>query len=513
MPETPILTPSIKENLLGTVISTIEGPTTSFFAFVINSSRVRKGQFVQTPTEDGALFGIVSEISRANRYFEHAESVAEYEKGFPMPQNFPTADWEYTIAQVRALGIYKGGNLIRNTFPAAPGSKVEAADERVLAEFLKFDEKGLNLGRLQNHNLDAKINMNRLLQKHLAILAMSGAGKSYLCGVLLEELLERKKEQGRIAVIVIDVHGEYIGFKQSAYGRQTQVFDANKVKIALRKLSPQMLFEWMPELSAPQKREIASVLKEMKMEAKDKQEAFGLKEFVQRIEASAKLKDNMKVPLISWISELGGMRIIGKVDTPKIGDVAKSGMLSVIDLSEIDSLKKKQILVSYIAKKLFLQRKKGKIPPFLLLVEEAHNFAREKAPKEAAISKHVIELIAREGRKFGASLCLVSQRPVQLSTTALSQCNSNIILRVTNPYDIDHIAESCEGIDSAAQNSITTLRVGEALVLGEAVSHPIFIKVRQRKSRHTTKGEDLEVLAQKFENAEEKKGEDVEAFI
>ena len=77
----------------------------------------------------------------------------------------------------------------------------------------------------------------------------------------------------------------------------------------------------------------------------------------------------------------------------------------------------------------------------------------------------------------------MSQRPVQLSTTALSQCNTNIILRLTNPYDIDHIGESCEGIDKGMLGAITTLRVGEALVVGEAVNLPVFVRVRRRKSK------------------------------
>ncbi|PIN83526.1 hypothetical protein COV61_02850, partial [Candidatus Micrarchaeota archaeon CG11_big_fil_rev_8_21_14_0_20_47_5] len=368
------------------------------------------------------------------------------------------------------------------------------------------------LGKLQNHAIDAKFNLTRLLQKHLAILAMSGAGKSYLCGVLIEELLDRGKEQGRIAVIVIDVHGEYLGFKSGQYARQTQIFDGKKVRVSLKNVSPQMLFEWVSELSSPQKREIALLLKRMKGKMKEKQETVGLAELIKEIEAS-EMKDNMKGPILSWLAEINSMRLISKGDFPKIGELAKPGTLSVLDLSDIDSLKKKQIIVSYFARRLFLRRKKGLIPPFLLLIEESHNFAREKAPKESAISKSIIETLAREGRKFGASICLVSQRPVQLSTTALSQCNSNIILRVTNPFDVKHIAESCEGIDNYAQNAITTLRVGEALVIGEAASHPIFINVRKRKSKHSTKGEGLEDSARKFEEEQERKEKDVEAFI
>ncbi len=158
-------------------------------------------------------------------------------------------------------------------------------------------------------------------------------------------------------------------------------------------------------------------------------------------------------------------------------------------------------------------RKKDKVPPFLLVVEEAHNFAPEKVERQYALAKGPIITIAREGRKFGACLCLISQRPVQLATTALSQCNTNIILRITNPFDIKHVGESCEGIDSAMLDSITTLRVGEALVVGEAAGSPIFVKVRKRKSSFFAKGRDLEIIARRFEEEKTKKRQDVEAFL
>ncbi len=497
---------------IGTVISTLEGPSTMGFSFVISNPTVRKGQFVQVKCEEGLLVGMVTEITRANRYFERAESVAEYERSGGMP-NFPTAEWEYVIAIVRALGVYAKDHLIRATFPAGPGTKVEVADEGLLKEFLGFDDNGLNLGKLANHELDAMLPLNGLLQKHLSILAMSGAGKSYLSSVLIEELLDRNAEQGRIAVIVVDVHGEYLGFKGGSYGQKTKIFEGKKLRVALHKVSPQMLGEFLPELSAPQKRDVAVVMGEMKKEAKEKGEAYDIKDLINRIAADTNIKESVKGTLLAWLSELGRLRLFGKADNPQVSQLAQSGTLSILDLSEIDSMKKKQIIVAYFAKKLFAARRKGKIPPFMLLVEESHNFAREKAPKGSSISKHVIETIAREGRKFGASLCLVSQRPVQLSTTALSQCNTNIILRVTNPYDIDHIGESCEGIDKAMLGAITTLRVGEALVVGEAVHYPIFIKVRRRKSKSSPKGESLEILARRFEELQGKKDKDVEAFL
>jgi uncharacterized protein len=77
-------------------------------------------------------------------------------------------------------------------------------------------------------------------------------------------------------------------------------------------------------------------------------------------------------------------------------------------------------------------------------------------------------------------LCLITQRPVKLSTTVLSQCSNQAILRCTNPYDLDHIGRSSEGIDRSSLDAITTLEVGEALFVGETVSVPTFVKIRKR---------------------------------
>jgi DNA helicase HerA-like ATPase len=239
-----------------------------------------------------------------------------------------------------------------------------------------------------------------------------------------------------------------------------------------------------------------------------------MKELFETIDEAEISKEETKKTLKRSLSELKRYKFLSrKKEIPKISPAIKPGHMLVLDFSSIDSLRKKQILVALISRRLFRLRKKGKIPPFLLLIEEAHNFAREKAEAQNAISRSVIETIAREGRKFGASLCLVSQRPVNLSTTALSQCNSHIILRVTNPNDLDHIQMSSEGIDSRVAKSITSLKVGEAILVGEAVNYPVFVSIRQRKSAKREKGAPLHTQAIEFEQLKEKKEEQVEAFL
>ncbi|MFX1411993.1 MAG: ATP-binding protein, partial [Promethearchaeota archaeon] len=110
----------------------------------------------------------------------------------------------------------------------------------------------------------------------------------------------------------------------------------------------------------------------------------------------------------------------------------------------------------------------------------AHQFCPEAAHSKA-ISKPIIEMIAREGRKFMACLCLISQRPKKLSTTALSQCNSKLVLNIKNPYDLKHLMDSSEAITQEYASMVSSLGVGEMLVMGNAVNYPVFIDIRERK--------------------------------
>lgn len=498
---------------LGTIIVTEESPSTSEFSFVINGSDVKKGQYVQVKDGDGSLFGFVSEIIKANRYFERAESVAEFERTAGMQSNFPSSSWEYVIAQVKALGVSRKGRFERVFRPPSPGASVLMADGKLLQSFLGFEEGGLHLGSIEHHDVPARISMTRLLQKHLAILAMSGAGKSHLASVLLEELLSRKKEDGRVAVIVVDIHGEYGGFiHDPVFGSRTTLVEGSGICVPLKRLGPETMMEWLPDLSSPQRDVLRHALSTLKTEKKDAS-GFGFNELIEAIDKADVSKDEVKRALKRSLSELRRYRFLStKKENPRLAAEVQPGRLMILDFSSIDSLRKKQILVSLMARRLFRLRKKGRIPPFLLLIEEAHNFAREKAEEREAVSRSIIETIAREGRKFGASLCLISQRPVNLSTTALSQCNTHIILRVTNPNDLEHIQMSSEGIDSRIAKSISGLKVGEAIIVGEAVNHPVFISVRDRKSTKREKGAPLHQQALDFEEKMGKKEKNVEAF-
>lgn len=504
----------MEQKYLGTVVSTAETPTPTDFQFVAANSAIKKSQFIELAIGNSRAVGVISDVIRANRYFQRADSVQQFDKtGVNIHERFPVGEWEYSLGVCKVLGVYEDSLLKRPTLPPAPGTKVFPAEESMLHKFLGLDDNGLNIGSLEHHDLAAKINLTKLFQKHVAILAQSGSGKSYLTSVLLEELLDRKKEQGRVAVVLIDVHGEYAGFgADKAYAKNTRIYKGRDIRIPVPSVSAGEFCEFMPRVSATQKRELSRILQDMNYDAREKG-PYGLDDLSARVEADESMKEATRNALAAWLRDLDDSALFSKVGAPSAEQLATAGNLSIIDLADVHELRKKQIIVTHVCRELLKARRRGKIAPFVFVLEEAHNFAKEGATRDQALSRGIIETIAREGRKFGASLCLITQRPIQLSTTALSQCNTNIILRVTNPYDLKHIGESCEGIDSHSLDSITTLRVGEALLLGEAVNYPVFVKVRKRKSQELKLGMDMEKMAREFEGQAESKSKDAEAFM
>jgi len=499
---------------IGTVISTPEGPSVSGFSFVINGNVAKQGQFVTLKTPEGTMVARISEIFKSNRYFERAESVREYEKsGKKMSDIFPVERWEYLIGEAKPLAVFSSSLMNRPCFPPSPGDSVEIARSEILSKFIGFDqERGVNIGNINFHEVPAKLNLTRLLQKHLAILSISGGGKSYLASVIIEELLERKPEEGQVAVIIIDTHGEYVGFAEDEnYRNKVSVITGRDFKIGVPDLSSSLISSFVPDITSAQERELRRILDGAKDSMKGK--TYDLNDIIRMVAEDEKIKGATKDILLTILYHLKETYFFGVSDNPSLEKLARQGHATIIDLSEITSLRKRQMLVSYLGRKLFDARTEERVPPFVFIVEEAHNFAPEGVKREGALSKSIIEKIAREGRKFNASLCLISQRPIQLSTTALSQCNTHIILRVTNPYDLDHIGRSSEGLTRDVLDTISSLRVGEALIVGEAVNYPIFVKVRQRKSRKSEKGMPLEEAAVKYHAERVRKSDDARSFM
>ncbi len=463
--------------MLGKVIASDQGPSVFEFSFVVNEL-VKKNQFVTVNSKNGLILGRVTNVFKTNKYFESIGAVQEISKN-KMDLAFPTKDWEYTVAKVKCLGAFTDKSFIRVTYPPSPGEGVSNIDTKLLGNFLGIDKEGLDIGTILNYDLKSKLNLTSMFQKHLAILAMSGSGKSYGCSVILEELLNRRN--GKIGIILIDNHGEYTGFKKdSKYGSKVKLIDAKDMKFSTENVSPGMFRAIMPMMSHAQVRDLGKVLHKLKQIKK----SFSMDDLIEAV-LESDTQDMVKEALVGWLNSINRMNIFSTSNYPNDSELIKQGELTILDLSKILDLKKKQTIVSLISRKLFNLRRKEQISPYVEIIEEAHNFCPSGDAQDNAISRGIIETLAREGRKFHASLCLISQRPVKLSTTALSQCNTQIIMRITNPSDLNHIRESAEAISSEELESISSLGVGEALVIGEAAKYPFFFKFRKRESIET----------------------------
>ena len=168
-----------------------------------------------------------------------------------------------------------------------------------------------------------------------------------------------------------------------------------------------------------------------------------------------------------------------------LGYVDKSNV-TIIDLSAIP-FEVLSIVISLLSRVIFdfafhyskLRHTSGLVNdiPFMLVCEEAHNYIPKNGGAEYNASKHSIERIAKEGRKYGLNLMVVSQRPSEVSETIFSQCNNFIVLKLTNVNDQSCIKNLLPDNNSSLVDTLPTLAAGECLVVGDAVPLPAIVKM------------------------------------
>ncbi|MGK9124326.1 ATP-binding protein [Olivibacter sp. SA151] len=115
--------------------------------------------------------------------------------------------------------------------------------------------------------------------------------------------------------------------------------------------------------------------------------------------------------------------------------------------------------------------------PFMIVCEEAHNYIPKTGGAEYKASKKSIERIAKEGRKYGLSLMVVSQRPSEVSETIFSQCNNFISLRLTNVNDQSYVKALMPENSNAIADILPNLGSGECLIVGDATLMPSIVKL------------------------------------
>ena len=230
-----------------------------------------------------------------------------------MSAQFPSDSWEYVIGGREGARRVQGRQIRAGILPAisrAPRSRMRTRDAPLVPG---LRGNGLDLGSIEHHDVPARVSMTRLLQKHLAILAMSGAGKSHLASVLLEELMDRKKEDGRIAVVIIDIHGEYAGFLHDpVYGKMATCVEGNGHKHPPAEGRPRGHDGMGPEpLGAAARRPAPALWARSGAQKKDA-EGYGFKELIDAIDSADVSKDEVKRALKRSLSELKRYRFLSR---------------------------------------------------------------------------------------------------------------------------------------------------------------------------------------------------------
>ena len=189
----------------------------------------------------------------------------------------------------------------------------------------------------------------------------------------------------------------------------------------------------------------------------------------------------------------------------------KAGYVNVLDLSQVDE-SVASVLVSHILRNS-LQRSKDAAHSdnkqelldnsVFFILEEAHILAPNKRESD---SKRWIQRVAREGRKFGLGLCLVSQSPKTVDHDALSQMNNMIILRLVEPEDQRHVQSASESLSQDLVNQLPSLNVGEAIVLGLMSKVPTLVKIDEFKGRRH--GDDMDIVSH-FKNIKQRQAEEL----
>lgn len=466
--------------------------------FQLNLSRpVERGDYLAVEDElHGRVLCQLDDLKRKSDF--------DLEKAGAVGGTDEAAIHENLLGVARIIGYRDGQGLVKiPTLPFRPGARVYRAEEPLIAEVLGLKHRansGAYVGLLRNHGLRVELDINQLVQRHVSVLAKTGGGKSYLLGDLIEELLRHK-----VTCVIIDPHGEYGSLRFAAekngvharfsvepqgFARHLQEYSpdvslnpsAKPLTFSLRHIDPRELLVFMGLTNV---KTFLAPLKALIERVGTANPDYTVHDLVRAAEGG-------EGPVAETIHErleyVEQTKLLGPVGT-SLNDLVKKGEATLINLRGA-APDVQELVVARIATTLFDNRKKDKIPPLFLVIEEAHNFAPQQG---TATCSRILKNIASEGRKFGLGLCVVTQRAARIDKSVLSQCNTQLILQVTNPLDLKAIAQSIEGLTAGMTDMIQSLPVGTALITGGGYHTPLFCEVRPRATRHG--GESVQIVA------------------
>ena len=376
----------------------------------------------------------------------------------------------------------------------------------------------IEVGRLQQDNsIVAKVRTNDLLSKHFAILGSTGSGKSCTVALVLQAIL---RENNNAHVVVFDPHNEY----SKSFGNLAEVIDSGTLDIPIWMFDFVETTELLTSDIEDHAREETEVLHDVLLKAKrlydrsmttgdtssqtkfddveaelqrathislDSPVPYRIRDVIKLLDHSmGKLENNSNLgpykrlkrriqmlladPRYQFIfrnqaSPLPIESLVGRIF--RIPVAGKP--ISILDFSGIPS-EALNVVVSVVARLAFeLATWSERRIPVLLVCEEAHRYIPADTSQGFHSTRRIIGRIAKEGRKYGVSLGIISQRPSEIEASTLSQCSTIFSMRLSNELDQNFVRAAVP--DGAAEllSFLPSLGTAETMVFGESVNLPM----------------------------------------
>jgi DNA helicase HerA-like ATPase len=452
------------------------------------------GEYVIIDSQDGRLLGLVeksiitSEALTDVRNFDEAvesKEVAEL--------NSRDKNYKVKIGILGFLEKLQKGQVVLPAVPPLPGTSILEATQKDLGMiFGPSGKEWIRIGSLlRNQEIEAKININKIVSRHFAILAMTGMGKSNLVSLVAKDVASLNG-----TLVIFDYHNDY------------ENLDIPKMNYMMAKINPRLL-------PADKLAEVIEI-----RENADKQQRVLRESFTDQVKQAKDFWSALEENVSSFGHTTKGYadsasRVLDKIDDakhrfsdildPDCGDpvdLIKEGRVNVLNIAEL-SERQANAGLAYYLQELLQQRKeavwekKGKssnrnnrlVAPVFIIIEEAHVFI----PKgEHTDTKYWASKVAREGRKFGIGLGVVSQRPRNIDPNVLSQMGSLAIMKIVQDDDQQQIASAAESLSKDLLSQLSSLNIGDAILIGQWVNLPAIVHIDEVKSKKT--GSDLDAV-------------------
>ncbi|ADL19907.1 Bipolar DNA helicase [Acidilobus saccharovorans 345-15] len=462
----------------------------------------RKYLALVTSVEHGnSLLEAVRAPREASFYLKSLESLGGVAEG---------ATGNYYSVRLKLLGVLGSSFVPEVGQPPLVGSCVRPATDDEVREALRVDA-GVRLGVVKAQQGVEAMMPAEAVFKHVAVLAMTGYGKSNATCVLVRELV---KNYGA-TVLLLDAHGEYVGLEddpeldglvmvhRGAFNPFT-MSEADFVNLAglppnasnearalrlsfrllryLKGYSSSLDDDLRKCLDNAHGREVASCA------SKEFSEALRCvvnrcgDEFLRGANSAKQSLASLLNRLDDALHDLG--RLLSDSAPVDLTSLVVPGKLNVYDLSEYD-VNEADVVASYLLRRLLEERKRyerslyegdeprGYPTPVVVVLEEAHVLVPANGNTE---TRYWAARVAREGRKFGVGLVLVSQRPRGLDVDVLSQTSTKLLLRMVEPEDLSQVRSSSEALGDLAE-LLPGLRPGEGLLLADGLPVPALVKL------------------------------------